>query len=63
MGKRKKLENVCASKTSLTETAMKRPRKVELIAISAMAAAICHQMTSKRESTPQSTTSDLEESS
>jgi hypothetical protein len=33
MGKRKKLENVCASNTSLTETAMKSPRKVDAIAI------------------------------
>ncbi|RLL92324.1 hypothetical protein BG32_08040 [Mesotoga sp. HF07.pep.5.2.highcov] len=34
IGKRKKLENVCASNTSLAETAMKRPRKVEVTAIS-----------------------------
>src|SRR6056297_201840 len=33
MGNRKKLEKVCASKTSLTATAMKRPRKVEAMAI------------------------------
>jgi hypothetical protein len=33
MGKRKKLEKVCASNTSLTETAMKRPRNVEETAI------------------------------
>ena len=29
MGKRKKLENVCASNTSVTETATRSPRKVE----------------------------------
>lgn len=33
IGKRKKFENVCASKTSLTETAMKRPKKVDTIAV------------------------------
>lgn len=33
IGKRKKLENVCASKTSLTETAMNSPKKVEVTAI------------------------------
>src|SRR5690606_42090496 len=33
MGKRKKLEKVCASKTSLTETATNNPRKVEVTAI------------------------------
>jgi len=37
IGKRKKLEKVCASKTSLTETAMKSPRKVDEIAIITMA--------------------------
>jgi hypothetical protein len=31
IGKRKKLEKVCASKISLTETAMKSPRKVDTI--------------------------------
>src|SRR4030043_1784716 len=30
IGKRKKLEKVCASKTSLTDTAIKRPRRVEV---------------------------------
>src|SRR5690554_2892810 len=34
MGNRKKLEKVCASKTSLTETAINKPRKVEVTAIS-----------------------------
>src|SRR5690554_4954882 len=33
MGNRKKLEKVCASKTSLTETAINKPRKVEITAI------------------------------
>jgi hypothetical protein len=33
IGNLKKLENVCASNTSLTETAIKSPRKVEVIAI------------------------------
>jgi len=33
MGKRKKLENVCASKTLLTETVMNSPEKVEVMAI------------------------------
>src|SRR4030042_4306522 len=33
MGKRKKLEKVWASNTSLTATAIRRPRKVEAIAI------------------------------
>ena len=33
IGKRKKLEKVCASKTSLTETAMKSPKKVDVMAI------------------------------
>jgi hypothetical protein len=33
MGNRKKLENVWASKTSLTDTAIKSPRKVEVTAI------------------------------
>jgi hypothetical protein len=32
MGKRKKLEKVWASKTSLTETAMNSPKKVEVTA-------------------------------
>lgn len=43
MGKRKKLEKVCASKTSLTETAMKSPTKVELIAINRRLGITCHQ--------------------
>ena len=34
IGNRKKLEYVCASKTSLTETAINNPKKVEVIAIS-----------------------------
>src|SRR4030043_629310 len=33
IGKRKKLEKVCASKTSLTDTAIKRPRRVEVTEI------------------------------
>jgi hypothetical protein len=33
MGKRKKFEKVWASNTSFTETAMNRPRNVELIAM------------------------------
>ena len=33
IGKRRKLEKVCASKTSLTETATNRPRNVELTAM------------------------------
>ena len=33
MGNRKKFEKVCASKTSLTETATNNPRKVEVTAI------------------------------
>jgi len=33
IGKRKKLENVCASKISLTETAVNSPRNVETTAI------------------------------
>lgn len=33
IGKRKKLEKVCASKTSVTETAMKSPKKVDVMAI------------------------------
>jgi hypothetical protein len=33
MGNLKKLENVCASNTSLTETAMKRPRNVDVTAM------------------------------
>ncbi len=35
IGKRKKLEYVCASNTSLTETAINRPRKVDVTAIRA----------------------------
>ena len=43
IGKRKKFENVCASKTSLTETAINNPRNVELMAISTVAGIrICH---------------------
>jgi hypothetical protein len=34
IGNRKKLENVCASNTSLTETAINSPKKVELMAMS-----------------------------
>lgn len=34
MGKRKKFENVCASNTSRTETAINKPKKVEVTAIS-----------------------------
>ena len=37
IGKRKKLENVCASNTSLTETAIKSPRNVDETAISTKA--------------------------
>jgi hypothetical protein len=33
IGKRKKFEKVCASNTSLTETAMNKPKKVEVTAI------------------------------
>jgi hypothetical protein len=33
MGKRKKLEKVCASNISFTDTAIKRPRRVEVTAI------------------------------
>src|SRR5690554_2802672 len=33
IGKRKKLEKVCASNTSLTETAINKPKKVEVTAI------------------------------
>src|SRR4030043_1410342 len=33
IGKRKNLEKVCASKTSLTDTAIKRPRRVEVTEI------------------------------
>ena len=33
IGKRKKLEKVCALKTSLTATAISKPRKVETTAI------------------------------
>jgi len=44
MGNLRKLENVCASKASLTETAIKRPRKVELIAISRMPAKVGNQL-------------------
>jgi hypothetical protein len=42
MGNRKKFENVWASKTSLTETAMKSPRNVETIAIKTMAGIARH---------------------
>jgi hypothetical protein len=37
IGKRKKLENVCASNTSLTETAMKSPRNADATPIRMMA--------------------------
>ncbi len=37
IGNRKKFENVCASKTSLTPTAIKSPRKVEAIEIRTIA--------------------------
>jgi hypothetical protein len=37
IGKRKKLEKVCASNTSLTDTAIKSPRKVDAIAIRSIA--------------------------
>src|SRR5690554_2317735 len=33
IGKRKKFENVCASNTSFTETAINKPKKVEVTAI------------------------------
>lgn len=33
IGNLKKIEKVCASKTSLTETAINKPRKVEVTAI------------------------------
>ncbi len=36
IGKRKKLEKVWASNTSLTDTEMKRPRKVEVTAMNSM---------------------------
>jgi len=48
MGKRKKFENVCASKTSLTETAMSRPRKVDATAISTTAGTMAVQATPER---------------
>ena len=48
MGKRKKFENVWASKTSFTEIAMKRPRNVETIAIRKMAGIITAQEISER---------------
>jgi hypothetical protein len=42
-GKRKKLEKVWASKISLTETAMNKPRNVDTIAIIATAATTAFQ--------------------
>ena len=48
MGKRKKLEKVWASNTSLTATAMKRPRKVEATAIRKTAGTNAHQDTPER---------------
>jgi len=44
MGKRKKFEKVWASKTSCTETAIKRPRKVEVTAIRKMVASTRSQL-------------------
>ena len=43
IGKRKKLENVWASKTSLTDTAMKSPKKVDTIPIRMMAGTTRYQ--------------------
>lgn len=48
IGKRKKLENVWASKTSLTDTATKRPRNVETIAIISTAGNAAAQATCER---------------
>ena len=48
MGNLKKLEKVCASKTSLTETATKRPKKVELVAMSTIAGTAALQVTFER---------------
>jgi len=48
MGNLKKLENVCASKTSLTETAINKPRKVEVTAISKILPKAGNQLTSDK---------------
>jgi len=48
IGKRKKLEKVWASKTSLTATAMNRPRKVEAMAIRTTAGMNALQTTGDR---------------
>lgn len=48
MGNRKKLEKVCASKTSLTDTAINKPRKVEDIAIKITAGITIDQMIPER---------------
>jgi len=49
IGKRKKFEKVCASKTSLTETAIKSPRKVELIDIRIIVSVKVNQSILERE--------------
>jgi hypothetical protein len=48
IGKRKKFENVWASKTSLTETAINRPKKVELMAIRIVAGTRMAQFTADK---------------
>jgi hypothetical protein len=48
MGNRKKLENVCASKTSLTDTAINSPKNVEDIAIKTIAGKNIPQMIPER---------------
>ena len=48
IGKRKKLEKVCASKISLTETAIKSPRKVDTIPISMIAGTTSPQIIPER---------------
>jgi hypothetical protein len=51
MGNLKKLENVCASKTSLVETAINNPKKVDVTAISTTLINVDNQFISKRSTT------------
>lgn len=48
MGNRKKLENVCASNTSFAETAINRPRSVEVTAIKKTASSTTPQLITAR---------------
>ena len=48
IGKRKKFENVCASKTCYADTAMSKPSKVDVMAINSTASNIMPQFIAPR---------------